>query len=84
MFYLVCNNVEDRSALIEHLKNDGIWSVFHYLSLHKSEYYKDKHDGRVLTNADKFESCLVRLPFYFELTDEQLDKIIQSVIYFYK
>lgn len=84
MFYLVCNNIEDRSALIEHLKNDGIWSVFHYLSLHKSEYYKNKHDGRVLTNADKFESCLVRLPFYFELTDEQLDKIIQSVIYFYK
>jgi dTDP-4-amino-4,6-dideoxygalactose transaminase len=84
MFYLVCNSIEDRSGLIEHLKKDGIWSVFHYLSLHKSEYYKDKHDGRVLINADKFESCLVRLPFYFELTDEQLDKIIQSVIYFYK
>ncbi|RZA01938.1 MAG: dTDP-4-amino-4,6-dideoxygalactose transaminase [Sphingobacteriaceae bacterium] len=84
MFYLVCNSIEDRSSLIEHLKNEGIWSVFHYLSLHKSDYYKDKHDGRVLTNADKFESCLVRLPFYFELTDEQLQKIIQSVISFYK
>lgn len=84
MFYLVCNGVEERGGLIEHLKKDGIWSVFHYLSLHKSEYYKDKHDGRILANADKFESCLVRLPFYFELTDEQLDKIIQSVISFYK
>ncbi len=84
MFYLVCNNLQDRTNLIEHLKNDGIWSVFHYLSLHKSDYYKDKHDGRGLANADKFESCLVRLPFYFELTDEQLDKIIQSVISFYK
>ncbi len=84
MFYLVCNSLDDRSGLIEHLKKEGIWSVFHYLSLHKSNYYKDKHDGRVLTNADKFESCLVRLPFYFELTDEQLDKIIQSVISFYK
>jgi dTDP-4-amino-4,6-dideoxygalactose transaminase len=84
MFYLVCNNIEDRSGLIEHLKKDGIWSVFHYLSLHTSEYYKDRHDGRILANAGKFESCLVRLPFYFELTDEQLDKIIQSVISFYK
>jgi dTDP-4-amino-4,6-dideoxygalactose transaminase len=84
MFYLVCNTIEDRNGLIEHLKRNGIWSVFHYLSLHKSEYYKNKHDGRVLANADKFESRLVRLPFYFELTDEQLDKIIQSVISFYK
>ncbi|GAB2975155.1 dTDP-4-amino-4,6-dideoxygalactose transaminase [Mucilaginibacter puniceus] len=84
MFYLVCNNIGERSDLIEHLKRDGIWSVFHYLSLHKSEYYKDKHDGRILANADRFESCLVRLPFYFELTDKQLDKIIQSVISFYK
>ncbi len=84
MFYLVCNSLEERNSLIEHLKKDNIWSVFHYLCLHKSEYYKNQHDGRVLTNADKFEDCLVRLPFYFELTDEQLDKIIQSVISFYK
>lgn len=84
MFYLVCNSSEERAGLIEHLKREGIWSVFHYLSLHKSEYYRDKHDGRVLPNVDKFETCLVRLPFYFEIADEQLDKIIQSVIYFYK
>ncbi len=84
MFYLVCNNVQERSGLIDHLRKGNIGSVFHYLSLHKSEYYKDKHDGRILTNADKFESCLLRLPFYFELTDEQLDKVIKLVISFYQ
>jgi dTDP-4-amino-4,6-dideoxygalactose transaminase len=35
MFYLVCTSLQQRTALIEHLKNDNIHSVFHYLSLHK-------------------------------------------------
>lgn len=72
MFYLVCKSLEERTALISHLKQNGIGAVFHYLSLHSSPYYQNKHDGRDLPNCDRFADCLVRLPMYFELTKEQV------------
>ncbi len=75
MFYLVCNSNDNRSKLIDHLKGSGILSVFHYLSLHKSDYYRTKHDGRYLQNTDIFSDCLVRLPLYYELTEEDINKI---------
>ncbi len=46
MFYIVCCSLEERSALIKHLKDDGILSVFHYLSLHKSGFYTSHEDAR--------------------------------------
>lgn len=67
MFYLVCKNLEQRTALIAHLKAQGILSVFHYISLHSSPFYQEKHDGRVLFWCDHYSDCLVRLPMYYEL-----------------
>lgn len=84
MFYLICKNLEERTALIQHLKNNGIQAVFHYLSLHKSPFYKNKHDGRELPNSDKFSDCLVRLPMFYDLTDEEQSEIIQHIHNFYK
>ena len=84
MFYIVCKDLVERTALIKHLKGNEIGAVFHYLSLHKSEYYKQKHDGRELPNADCFTDCLLRLPFYFELTESDQQKIINTIIEFYK
>lgn len=83
MFYLVCNNLEERSRLIAHLKLNDIQAVFHYLSLHKSDYYKDKHDGRALTNCDRFADCLVRLPMFYELEMGDVLRIIRLLSEFY-
>ncbi len=79
MFYIVCRNLEERTSLIAHLKSKGILSVFHSLSLHSSEYYTPKHDGRALPNCDKFADCLVRLPMYYELTEEQVEEIVGEI-----
>lgn len=79
MFYVVCNNLEQRTLLIDALKAQNINAVFHYLSLHTSPYYTAKHDGRTLTNSDYFSDTLVRLPMYFELTDAEVDKIIAGI-----
>ena len=84
MFYIVCKDLAERIALIKHLKRNEIGAVFHYLSLHKSEYYKQKHDGRELPNADRFTDRLLRLPFYFELTEPDQKKVIDTIIEFYK
>lgn len=83
LFYLVCKDVEERSALIAHLKAANIMAVFHYLSLHKSPFYKDKHDGRELPNTDRFSDCLLRLPLFFELTDVEVDYIVETIKQFY-
>jgi dTDP-4-amino-4,6-dideoxygalactose transaminase len=84
MFYLDCKNLETRTQLIAHLKKNEILSVFHYLSLHKSPYYQPLHDGRELPNADYFTNTLVRLPLFFELTDEQVNFICDRIFEFFE
>lgn len=79
MFYMVCNSLQQRTSLIEHLKNNGIYAVFHYLSLHKSLYYKNFYSGHELINSDRYADCLVRLPLFYELKDEEINKIINCV-----
>ena len=79
MFYLVCNNLEQRSQLIAHLKAKGVLAVFHYLSLHSSEYYSPKHDGRPLPHCDHFADCLVRLPLFYELQEDIIIQIITDL-----
>ena len=76
MFYLVCRSLVERTTLIAHLRRNDILSVFHYLSLHSSDYYRDKHDGRKLPNCDHFADCLVRLPMFYELKEEEVGKIV--------
>lgn len=84
-FYLICKNADQRDALIKVLKSNDVLSVFHYLSLHNSPYFINKHDGRDLLNADKFSECLIRLPMYYELsTDEIKSKIAPLVRSFFK
>ena len=80
MFYTVCRSLKQRSDLIEYLKANGILAVFHYQSLHKSEYYKNKHDGRKLFNSDNYTDCLVRLPMYYELKNEDVKMIIKLIL----
>ncbi len=83
MFYIICNNLAERSKLITFLKEKGIWAVFHYLSLHESPFYKDKHDGRELANCSKYADTLLRLPFFYELEDDKQNFVIENIIQFY-
>lgn len=111
MFYVVCRSLEERSALIKHLKDHGVLSVFHYLSLHRSVFYTTHADSRPdhlqalesvkqtnfdgtvtdevqvvgldLPNCDRFADCLLRLPMYYELTDEEVESIVAQLLFFY-
>jgi dTDP-4-amino-4,6-dideoxygalactose transaminase len=76
MFYIRFISFEERTKYIEKLKKQDILSVFHYISLHSSPYYSSKHDGRVLPNSDKFTDTLLRLPMYYELTEAEIDTIV--------
>ena len=79
MFYLVFPSLETRTEFIAYLKQNGVLAVFHYLSLHSSDYYRDKHDGRVLPQCDRFADCLVRLPLFYDLSLEQVDDICRQI-----
>lgn len=79
MFYLVTKDINHRTSLINSLKENGFHAVFHYISLHSSSYYKEKHDGRNLPNSDKFTNCLVRLPLFYELKRKDIYKIVNII-----
>ena len=84
MFYILCESLEVRQKLIIHLKSKNVLSVFHYISLHKSDFYASKHDGRDLTNSDRYSDTLLRLPLYFDLSQSEQDHIIQSIYDFFR
>ena len=77
------NSMEERTDLIQFMKNEEVMPVFHYLSLHNSPYYHDKHDGRELIECDKFADRLLRMPFYYDLSNEDVEKITTLIIRFF-
>ena len=83
LFYIVTGDRSERDRLLGQLQAKGINAVFHYLSLHSSPYYKDKHDGRELPNADRYSDCLIRLPLYYSLTEKEINYVVKAVEEFY-
>lgn len=79
MFYLVFKDQEQRSNVIQKLKENSILAVFHYLSLHQSKYFQGQHDGRTLEWSDKYTDCLLRLPLYYDLKENEVSKIIALI-----
>ena len=53
MFYLVFPSLERRTEFIKYMKEHGVLTPFHYLALHQSEFYHNKHDGRMLPECDR-------------------------------
>jgi dTDP-4-amino-4,6-dideoxygalactose transaminase len=80
MYYLLMPDLEMRSAFIDVLKQEGILAVFHYQPLHLSPYYGKLHGDRVLPNSVRFSESLVRLPIFYELTDQHQKYIIERVM----
>jgi len=86
MFYIVCASLKERTELIKHFRKHNILAVFHYQSLHKSQYIKEK--GLItqsdLANSDKFEERLLRLPLFYELKEKEIQYILETLHRFYR
>ena len=78
MFYLIFPDLAKRSDFIAKMKARDVLTVFHYLPLHSSAYYKAQHDGRELPNCDRYADTLVRLPLYYGLGPDQ-DKVFAAI-----
>lgn len=84
MFYVTTKTPAERTALIQHLKDNGINAVFHYLSLHKSKFAVDNGMGGAdLPMADYYTDCLLRLPLFGTLTEQEVDSVTENIIDFY-
>jgi dTDP-4-amino-4,6-dideoxygalactose transaminase len=82
IFYLICSSLNYRTRLMEWMKEKGVQLTFHYLPLHSSQYYQSKYVGKPLPNCDHYADCLVRLPLFYELKDEEVKQIAQFIIEF--
>jgi dTDP-4-amino-4,6-dideoxygalactose transaminase len=83
MFYLLMRSLDQRQALIEHLKAQGILSVFHYLPLHLSDMGR-RFGGRSgdCPVTEDVSDRLLRLPFYHDLTDEVQARVVAAIHHF--
>ena len=79
VFYIVCNADEDWDGLLTFLKKNGVWAVFHYLSLHKSPFFESKHDGRDLRWSDFYSRRLIRLPFYYQMGPREVSYVCGKI-----
>ena len=78
MFYLLFPDLATRTDFIAKMRARDILCVFHYLPLHSSGFYRNRHDGRALPNCDRYADTLVRLPLYCSLGSDQ-DKVLAAV-----
>jgi dTDP-4-amino-4,6-dideoxygalactose transaminase len=84
IFYILTNSLEDRTRLIKYLKEDGILAVFHYVPLHSST--AGKKYGRncgSMSVTDEISSRLLRLPIYYEMKDEDVERVVEAIKNFY-
>ena len=85
MFYIKARDLEERTALIEYLKEKDIQAVFHYIPLHSApagERFGRFHGEDVYTTRES--ERLLRLPMFYGLKEEQVRCIADKVTEFYR
>lgn len=82
-FYFVCRSIEERTELIQHLKNKGIQATFHYQSLHASKYFNGSNKAQQLIHSERYTDGLLRLPLWVDMDIKEIPLVISSVVDFY-
>lgn len=84
MFYIKVRDLKERTALLQHLKNNGIGAVFHYVPLHSApagRKYGRFHGEDIHTTSES--ERLIRLPLYYGISAEQIEYIIEKIKEYY-
>lgn len=85
MFYIKTRDLEERQALIQALREQGILAVFHYIPLHSSpagrKFGRFHGEDRYTT---KESERLLRLPMYYSLTEENVNDVVSVIEEFYR
>ena len=80
MFYIKVRDLENRTDLLNFLKENGIQAVFHYVPLHSApagrKFGRFNGEDRYTT---KESERLIRLPLFYSITDEEVEYIIEKL-----
>ena len=84
MFYIKVKDLEERTALLDYLKRNDIYAVFHYVPLHSSEagLKFSKFFGKDIYTTKESER-LIRLPIYYKLEDKDIKHIVNIIYKFF-
>ena len=85
MYYIKAKDLEERTALIDHLKKRGVSAVFHYIPLHSApagKKYGRFHGQDMYTTVES--ERLMRLPLYYGLKSEEQDIVVDAIKEFYR
>lgn len=79
MVYILLNDMKTRDKLLKYMNDNGVNCTFHYIPLHLSDFYL-KHYGEIkLPVTEKLSGCIMRLPMYFSLKNDEIDYIVDKI-----
>lgn len=84
IFYIITRSLDERRALVQHLRERNIFAYFHYVPLHSSpagiKYGRTCGDMSVTV---QISDCLLRLPLYYEMTSEDIEQVAEAIFSFF-
>jgi dTDP-4-amino-4,6-dideoxygalactose transaminase len=84
MCYILLNSLEERNKLMDYLSSQGIMTVFHYIPLHLSPMGLEMgYKKGMLPVTEQISDRLLRLPMFFDLTEEQQQYILKAFYQFF-
>jgi len=85
LFYIILEDEKTRNKLMDYLKSNGILAVFHYIPLHLSQIGRSMgyKDGQ-LPVTESMSGRLLRIPFYYELEQEEQMQVVKCIKDFFK
>ena len=85
IFYIITRTQEERKDLINHMHKNDIHAIFHYIPLHNSpagiKYGRISGD---MTVTDDLSSRILRLPLYYGMTGDEIEKVVETLINYYQ
>jgi dTDP-4-amino-4,6-dideoxygalactose transaminase len=80
LFYILLPDAATRDGLIDHLRQNGILAVFHYVPLHSSPMGRSfGYEEGQLPVTESVSGRLLRLPFYYDLTEEEQERVVGAI-----
>lgn len=80
MYHILLQDLDTRTRLIQHLKGQNITAVFHYIPLHTAPMAKNTTTKQyTLPITDDISDRLLRLPCYYELTSQEIQRVASSI-----
>ena len=84
IFYVITRSLEERTEMIHFLRERNIHAVFHYIPLHSSPAgMKYGRIGGDLKNTEHISNRILRLPMYYEMTDQDIDRVTTALKLYY-